>query len=142
VAPFAVALALGGESSLTLTLDPAALGRVEVSIDRSRGDAMVRVTAERADTLALLQRDARELERALADAGIGEGGASLSFSLGDGGAARDQAQREAQAQGQGHGQGPSAGRAPAAREAAGLPALPGIPPRQGAAHRGLLDLAV
>ncbi|MBA4456447.1 flagellar hook-length control protein FliK, partial [Cylindrospermopsis raciborskii CS-506_B] len=116
------------------------LGRVEVSIDRSRGEALVRVTAERADTLALLQRDARDLERALSDAGLGERGTSLSFSLGDGGAARDQAQRDSLAQGQS--QGASSPRAAAPRDATGP--LPGNGPlhRQGAAHRGLLDLAV
>ena len=134
VAPFAVALALGPDSSLTLTLDPAELGRVEVAIERSQGEASIRVTAERADTLMLLQRDARELERALADIGMGERGPSLSFSLGDGGANRDAPGRQGDRAG---GQAPRLGLA----GATGLPLAAAVA-RQGAAHRGLLDLAV
>ena len=42
--------------------------------------------AERPETLMLLQRDQRELDRALTQAGIGTDGRSLSFSLSDGGA--------------------------------------------------------
>jgi hypothetical protein len=59
-----------------------------VAIERSGGEAHVSLRAERPETLALLQRDRAELERALADAGLaGEGrGASLSFGLGGEGA--------------------------------------------------------
>jgi flagellar hook-length control protein FliK len=61
VAPFAVALALGPDARVTLTLEPAELGQVEVSIERQGEAAAVRVVAERPETLALLQRDGREL---------------------------------------------------------------------------------
>jgi Meckel syndrome type 1 protein len=133
VAPCAVALALGADSSLTLTLDPAELGRVEVAIERAQGEATIRVTAERADTLMLLQRDARELERALADIGMGERGPSLSFSLGDGGASQDTSGRQGERAAT---QSPRLGLA----GPAGASAIPHAA-RQGAAHRGLIDLA-
>ena len=133
IAPFAVALALGPNASLTVTLDPVELGRVEVSIERSGAEAAIRVVAERPETLALLQRDAKELQRALSDAGVGQNGTSLSFSLGNGGASQQEARHGA-----------------ARRDAAPLLA-PGLPaslsksflaPHQAADQRGLLDLAV
>ncbi|MCK8783045.1 flagellar hook-length control protein FliK [Roseomonas sp. NAR14] len=87
VAPMAVALALGPGSSprLTLSLAPAELGRVEISIHRAAdgSSVAVHVSAERPETLALLQRDAPELDRTLQQAGLGGAGErSLSFSLG------------------------------------------------------------
>ncbi|WP_237216688.1 flagellar hook-length control protein FliK [Falsiroseomonas oryziterrae] len=93
IAPFAVALALGPDASLTVTLDPAELGRVEVAIERSGAEARITVTAERPETLLLLQRDRTELERALSTAGFGgaSGGPALSFG-GGGGEGRQQRQ--------------------------------------------------
>lgn len=128
VAPFAVSLALGGDDRISLTLDPAELGRVEVEIERRGAEQHISLRAERAETLALLQRDRGELERALASTGFGgdaEGRApTLSFSLGGEGAARDQRQR------------PERG---ALRIAASEPvAAPAAPD----AARGLLDLAI
>ena len=135
VAPFAIALALGPDASLSLTLEPAALGRVEVEIARNGAEAQISLRAERPETLALLLRDRAELERALSGAGLGgeEGhGPSLSFGLGTGG----EGQRD---------------RRPAPREASGQPASDQrgtariaspatLPPP--AAARGLLDLAI
>ncbi|HEV7267171.1 MAG TPA: flagellar hook-length control protein FliK [Falsiroseomonas sp.] len=89
VASFAVALALGPDASINLTLEPGELGRVEVAIERKGAEALISLRAERPETLALLQRDRAELERALADAGFGGGegrGTTLSFSLGGDGA--------------------------------------------------------
>jgi hypothetical protein len=125
VAPFVVALALGPDSRLELTLEPGELGRVDVAIERSGGEAVVSLRAERPETLALLQRDRAELERALSDAGLGgEGrGASLSFGLGGEGAARRE-RRDAR---------PPAHAAPHRDAIAATPA--GAPPR------GLIDLA-
>jgi flagellar hook-length control protein FliK len=90
VAPVAIALSLGGgkEGRIALILDPAELGRVEVTVERVGDAARVHVAAERPETLALLARDGAALDRALGGAGIGtEGGRSLGFSLlgGDGG---------------------------------------------------------
>ena len=90
IAPLAVALFAGGadDDSISLTLDPAELGRVEISIERTGGSAHVRVVAERPDTLLLLQRDHRELDRLLGQAGIGEDGRQLSFGLASDGRGR------------------------------------------------------
>nr|WP_245185435.1 flagellar hook-length control protein FliK [Falsiroseomonas frigidaquae] len=153
VAPFAVALALGPDASLTLTLDPVELGRVEVAIDRSRGEAAIRITAERPETLALLQRDARELERALADAGFGdrastdrngdrnagERGPTLSFSLSQGNP--NQGQPDQGRPDQSGGTQAQAPRGEARRQAANDAALRALPPRR-SMHPGLIDLAV
>lgn len=94
LAPMAVALAFaardGESSSLSLSLDPGELGRVEVSVERHGGHTAIHLSAERPETLVLLQRDQRELERALSQAGIGTEGRSLEFSLsGQGAGQRD-----------------------------------------------------
>jgi Meckel syndrome type 1 protein len=82
LAPVIVSLALGrGDEALTIALDPGELGRVEVSIGQGKEAGQLRIVAERADTLALLQRDQRELDRALNQAGLGDMARSLSFSL-------------------------------------------------------------
>jgi hypothetical protein len=123
VAPFVVSLALGRDSVLSVTLDPVELGRVEVAIERSNGEATISLRAERPETLALLQRDRGELERALADAGFGgEGGASLSFGLGGEGAERRERRQP--------------GNAPAPHPA------PLQPEDRAAGPRSLLDLAI
>ncbi|NKC33731.1 hypothetical protein HEQ75_22905 [Roseomonas sp. BU-1] len=139
LAPFAVALALGADSSLTLTLDPVELGRVEVAIERQGAESAIRVTAERPETLALLQRDARELERALADAGLGQRGPSLSFGLSAGGPGQGSQDQGGgsfaqQQQGQAGGQ----ARQPGRDLAAPLASLA----RRSLPHAGVLDLAV
>ena len=82
LAPVLVSLALGGgNEALTITLDPGELGRVEVSIGQGKDAGQVRIIAERPETLALLQRDQRELDRSLTQAGLGDMARSLSFSL-------------------------------------------------------------
>ncbi|WP_270938780.1 flagellar hook-length control protein FliK, partial [Falsiroseomonas oryzae] len=114
---------------LSLTLEPAELGRVEVAVERSGAEAHVSLRAERPETLALLQRDRAELERALSDAGLSGGaggGPSLSFGLGgEGGATRDQ---------RGGGQPGRSGPQPAEPTA--------VLPLQAAGPRSLIDLAV
>ncbi|MCA3307957.1 MAG: flagellar hook-length control protein FliK [Roseomonas sp.] len=82
LAPVVVSLALGrGDEALTIALDPGELGRVEVSIGQGKEAGQVRIVAERPETLALLQRDQRDLDRALNQAGLGDMARSLSFSL-------------------------------------------------------------
>lgn len=73
-----------GIDRLTVSLRPANLGTVDIQID-SADDGAIRATflVQRAETLDLLQRDARALERALADAGLNVDPESLSFSLSD-----------------------------------------------------------
>jgi hypothetical protein len=83
--PILVTLA-GGQAgnavSVTVTLEPVELGRVEISVRTEKdAHAHVRVVAERAETLLLLLRDQASLERALAQAGVGAEGRTLSFDL-------------------------------------------------------------
>jgi flagellar hook-length control protein FliK len=81
------ARAVDGGRVFDIRLDPAELGRVEVRLEMG-SDNSVRalLSAERADTLAELQRSARDLEKALADAGLDLAEDGLSFSLSDDGA--------------------------------------------------------
>ncbi|TNE66689.1 MAG: flagellar hook-length control protein FliK [Alphaproteobacteria bacterium] len=71
-----------GEQQFIMRLDPAELGRVEVKLHFTKdGEVRARVTAERPETLELLQRDAKGLEKALTSGGqkVDQGG--ISFSL-------------------------------------------------------------
>jgi flagellar hook-length control protein FliK len=71
-----------GEKHFDIRLDPAELGRVDVklSIDDA-GKTQASLTAEKPQTLELLQRDRHTLERALRDAGLDLTGGGLNFSL-------------------------------------------------------------
>ena len=65
-----------------IRLDPPELGRVEVRLELGPDNKVsALLSAERADTLSELQRNARDLEKALADAGLELGEDGLSFSL-------------------------------------------------------------
>ena len=79
--------ASGGTDRVVIQLQPEELGRVEVRLEIG-DDAAVRTTviADRPETLDLLQRDARALERSLGNAGLRTDGDSLNFSLRDQGA--------------------------------------------------------
>jgi hypothetical protein len=84
VAPALLSLAQApsGGSRLTLRLDPAELGHVQIRIDRAQdAPARVEITAERPETLALLQRDQPQLQRALDQAGVPADGRSLTFHV-------------------------------------------------------------
>lgn len=77
-----------GNEKLQVHLRPASLGSISVQIEMTHDNRLIAViAAEKADTLDLLQRDARLLERALNDAGIKTDSGSLNFSLQDDGAA-------------------------------------------------------
>lgn len=78
------ARAVEGGRVFDIRLDPAELGRVEVRLEMG-ADNSVRalLSAERADTLAELQRSARDLEKSLAEAGLDLAEDGLSFSLSD-----------------------------------------------------------
>ena len=72
-----------GTGKISIQLSPSELGRVEVKLEIDEDKRVTAaVTVERASTLELLQRDARNLERALHDAGLKMDGGALSFSLG------------------------------------------------------------
>jgi hypothetical protein len=73
-----------GESRFQIRLDPAELGRIDVDLTVDKGGrATTTLTVERMDTLDLLQRDSRALERALGAAGFKADPGSLQFNLRD-----------------------------------------------------------
>ena len=68
-----------GASQFTIRLDPPTLGRIDVRLHvDAQGAAQAQLSADRPQTLQLLQRDAPALERALKDAGL-DLGSGLSF---------------------------------------------------------------
>jgi len=74
-----------GSRSFDIRLDPPELGRVQVRMEIG-ADRTVQamLTAEKPEALAELQRHARELEKALADAGLDLGENGLGFALSEG----------------------------------------------------------
>jgi hypothetical protein len=71
-----------GRDQVTIRLRPEELGRIDVRLDMGPdGKVAVQVRAEKPETLELLQRDARGLERALQDAGLRPDSGALSFGL-------------------------------------------------------------
>ncbi|MCC5995720.1 MAG: flagellar hook-length control protein FliK, partial [Oceanicaulis sp.] len=103
-----------GARVFDIRLDPPELGRVGVRLEMSADQTVkAMLSAERPDTLQDMQRSARELEKALAEAGLSLAENGLSFSLGGG---------------RGQGEGASARPGPAARsELAVEIAAPGAP---------------
>ena len=70
-----------GDRNFSIRLDPPELGRIEVSLSvNATGHAQAEITADKPQTLDLLQRDAPALERALKDAGLNLAG-GFAFSL-------------------------------------------------------------
>ena len=92
-----------GASRFQIRLDPPELGRVDVKLDvDAAGNINARMTVERAETLDLMQRDQRSLERALAQAGLDGSKTNLEFSLRQ----NPFAHQEQQNQGDGNGRSP------------------------------------
>ena len=78
------ARALAGNRRFDIRLDPAELGRVDVSLEISdKGDVSARLTVDRVETLHMLQRDARTLERAFEQAGLKPSDSGVEISLRD-----------------------------------------------------------
>ena len=78
-----------GIDKINIKLNPAHLGKVEVRMEIARdGQLSATVLADRPETLELLQRDIRGLERALQDGGLKTDSQSFNFSL------KDQAQQQ------------------------------------------------
>ncbi|MGB0683092.1 MAG: flagellar hook-length control protein FliK [Magnetovibrionaceae bacterium] len=79
-----------GEDRISIQLKPAELGRVEVQLELAKdGKVSAVVTVEKQETLDQLKADAKQLEKALQDAGLQADSSSLSFNLreqGDGSA--------------------------------------------------------
>jgi chemotaxis protein MotD len=69
-----------GTQHMTLRLNPAELGMVQVRIDRTPdGQANVAISADRPETLDMLRHDQPALQRALDQAGVPAEGRTLSF---------------------------------------------------------------
>ena len=78
------ARAQAGSNQFDIRLDPPELGRIDVRLDvDSNGQVTTHVTADRADTLQLLQNQQPQLEQALQQAGLKTTGDSLQFTLRD-----------------------------------------------------------
>lgn len=71
-----------GNTRFQIRLDPAELGKIDVRLDiDASGQVNARLTVEKAETLDLMQRDQRALERALQQAGLDGSKTNLEFSL-------------------------------------------------------------
>jgi len=71
-----------GNTRFQIRLDPAELGKIDVRLDiDASGQINARLTVEKAETLDLMQRDQRGLEKALQQAGLDGAKTNLEFSL-------------------------------------------------------------
>ena len=75
-----------GVDNIKVQLRPEELGRIEIKLEVSKdGSVQATITAENKDTLAMLQKDADGLAKALSDAGLNADAGSMNFNLrGDG----------------------------------------------------------
>jgi len=72
----------GGTDHIQIQLQPAELGAIAVKLNVNHdGRVTMVVSADRSDTLNLLQQDAGTLAQALRDAGLQADNSSLSFNL-------------------------------------------------------------
>ncbi|MBY0257831.1 MAG: flagellar hook-length control protein FliK [Methylobacterium sp.] len=99
---------LSGSNTFEIRLDPKDLGRIEVNlaIDKETGAVQASLVVDRPETLALLQRDAGNLQQALTQAGLDAPDGSISLSLrgdGTGGGADGQGSNGHGSNGQGSG---------------------------------------
>jgi flagellar hook-length control protein FliK len=78
-------------SSITLQLEPADMGRVEIRMDTVEGKTNISFLVDKPETLDSLARDARSLERMLQEAGVRADAGSMEFNL------RQQANEQADA---------------------------------------------
>ena len=108
-----------GVHRVGLRLHPAELGRVNVELEiAADGRVQAMVTAEKQDTLDMLQRDSRLLEKALQDAGLKTNSDSLTFNLR--GEQRDGAHETAEAEADAPGSADEADAEPADATTAGV----------------------
>ena len=85
VVPIEIGLrAMSGSRQFDIRLDPDELGRVDVSLSISdKGEVSAKLVVDRVETLHLLQRDARTLERAFEQAGLKPSDAGVDITLRD-----------------------------------------------------------
>ncbi|MFZ4530626.1 MAG: flagellar hook-length control protein FliK, partial [Alsobacter sp.] len=87
--------ALDGARRFDIRLSPEDLGRVDVRLDIAEdGTVNAQLVVDRVETLALLQRDAKTLERAFEQAGLRTQEGGVAFSLDTSGEGRRQARQE------------------------------------------------
>jgi flagellar hook-length control protein FliK len=71
-----------GQQSVTVHLQPAELGQVQIRVDQTvAGAAHIAITAERPETLQLLQREEPRLQQVLDQAGVLSSGRTVSFQV-------------------------------------------------------------
>jgi flagellar hook-length control protein FliK len=71
-----------GERRFDIRLDPPELGRIDVRLEiDNKGNTTTKLIVERSETLDMLQRDARGLEKALQNAGLKLDAGGMQFSL-------------------------------------------------------------
>lgn len=71
-----------GHDTIKISLKPVELGKIEIKLEvGADGRVTAQVTADRPETLAILQKDSKGLEKALSDAGLKAEETSLSFNL-------------------------------------------------------------
>ncbi|WP_404401843.1 flagellar hook-length control protein FliK [Pelagibacterium halotolerans] len=71
-----------GVNRFEIRLNPPELGRIDVRMEMDQsGNVIARLAVEKSETLDLMQRDQRALERALAEAGLDSAKTELEFSL-------------------------------------------------------------
>ncbi|TWA79187.1 flagellar hook-length control protein FliK [Azospirillum brasilense] len=116
-----------GNDQFTINLRPAELGRIDIKLDIGQdGRVTASVAVEKAQTLELLQRDSRNLERALQDAGLKADSNSLNFSLrGEGGQSFQESGRQGGSGRRGRGFGGGTGEVEDAQAAYTLTLAPG-----------------
>lgn len=74
--------AADGGGRVTIRLNPEELGKLDIKLEFSRdGSIRAQISAERPETLDMLQRDARALDKALQEAGLKTDQNSLEFNL-------------------------------------------------------------
>jgi len=74
--------AADGGGRVTIRLNPEELGKVDVKLEFGRdGSVRAQISVERPETLEMLQRDARALDKALQEAGLKTDQNSLEFNL-------------------------------------------------------------
>jgi hypothetical protein len=71
-----------GADTVKIQLKPLDLGKIEIKLEvAANGSVTATITADKPETLAMLQSDAKGLEKALGDAGLKPDSAAMSFNL-------------------------------------------------------------
>ncbi len=71
-------------NKINVQLHPAELGKIDIRLELSDKGNHISIIADKAQTLEMLQKDARNLEKVLNDVGVGADSSTMSFSLSHG----------------------------------------------------------